>query len=108
MVAKERWEMEAGIILNTPQYCELCLCICDDPLLKEGHHFWDLTPSVADVFSGYVVSAVRFEQVGKVMKLVVSIHLCNVVLITKNYHQHFDCVLIRLSRENYVKMVKSI
>ena len=71
-VAKERWEMEYGVILRNPQYCELCVCTCMTPQNPEDQHYVDLTPQEADVESGFIVSAVRFVQEDKILRLAVS------------------------------------
>jgi len=80
--------MEDGVILNTPQYCELCLCVCDDPLTNEGRHFFDLSPSVADVQKGFVVTAVKFEQTGQTMRMIVN----------RNYFYFFFLSLLSVSQ----------
>ena len=73
MVARERWEMEPGIILNTPQYCELCLCICDDPLSASARYQFSTKATGAtpkDI--GYVVTGLRFRRIGNIFSLQVS------------------------------------
>jgi hypothetical protein len=70
--ANERWAMENGIVLNTPQKCELCLCVCNDPMTPEGIWFFDLAPITADTANGFVVTALRFERREKTLALNVS------------------------------------
>ena len=90
-MAKERWEMSHGIILNNPQYCELCLCTCMSSQNVEEQHYINLEPSLSDVAGGFVVSAVKFVQEDRVLSLAVSkkslafIQLCRKCRDLQNY-----------------------
>ena len=69
--AMERWSMENGIILNTPRYCELCLCTCMTPLNITNQQYFDMRPIVTNVKDGMIVSAVRFVKEQNVLRLLV-------------------------------------
>ena len=73
--AHQRWAMESGVILNTPQYCELCLCVCMDPMSDEGRWNFDLSSLTADTANGYVVTGLRFERRNKTAVLNVCVSL---------------------------------
>jgi hypothetical protein len=53
--------MENGVILNTPQYCEVCYCVCEDPMNAGGVYNFDVAPLKTDVANGFVVTGMRFE-----------------------------------------------
>ncbi|CAG7835834.1 unnamed protein product [Allacma fusca] len=63
----ERWEMDFGIILNAPQYCEVCLCVCDSPMSADGIHWFDLQPVEAE--EGFVITSLKFVQKDNIIRL---------------------------------------
>jgi len=60
--ARERWEMEFGVILNAPQYCEICLCVCDDPLVAEGFNYFNIEEVITNLTNGFVITSIRFQR----------------------------------------------
>ena len=86
MRANERWAMENGIILNTPAYCELCYCICEDPMSEDGRYNFDVAALKADIANGFAVTGMRFEKRNKTF-----------ILNVRNLQQEFKvqaCVLL--------------
>jgi len=69
--AFERWEMENGVILHTPRYCELCFCTCTTPFNAKDQQYFDLGPLISHVEQGMIVSAIRFVKDGNVISLAV-------------------------------------
>lgn len=65
--AVEGWQMENGVILNTPRYCELCLCTCTTPFYSKDQEYFDLEPVLSNVKSGMIVTAIRFVKHGQVI-----------------------------------------
>lgn len=79
MKVRERWEMDYGVILSAPQYCEVCMCICDQPMNAEGIHHFDIQPVVAA--EGHVITAIKFIQEDNVIRLnVKDLLLQNIIL----------------------------
>lgn len=65
--------MENNLVLTAPQYCEICLCVCDEPLSEDGFHYIDLGNAEADLKDGFVVTGFKFVQEENVLRLNVSI-----------------------------------
>ena len=62
--------MDYGVILSAPQYCEICMCICDQPMNDAGIHHFDIQEIKAA--EGYVITGVKFSQENNVLRLSVS------------------------------------
>jgi len=105
-IAMERWSMEPGIILNTPRYCELCLCTCMTPMDTSDQQYFDARSVVADTSNGMIITAVRFTKENQVIRLAVRRKAEMLrFLVSYNVHSIIRCVH-RLKKVNPPSMVK--